>query len=238
MAEEYKETKVEKETKETKKLDDVKNTEENKKAIAELEEKKVESKPAIEKATKTKEKEAVVELEREYIIPLRKGFLNVPQYRRAKKAVRILKEFLAQHMRVENRDLRKIKLDMYLNNEIWFKGIKKPLSKVKVKAVKKDGIVYAELAELPEVVKFLKARADKLSAAAIATKVKTPKHPKEKTADDVDQEGVADKTEEKEDAKAGAEKAAKTEKAAVKTEKHTAKGSHAKKTMPVRKVLK
>ena len=47
-----------------------------------------------------------------------------------------------------------------------------------------------------------------------------------------------EKVEEKEDVKAGAELDAKVEKAMVKTQKHTAKGSHLKKSMPVRKALK
>ncbi|MDD2445137.1 MAG: 50S ribosomal protein L31e, partial [Candidatus Nanoarchaeia archaeon] len=108
---------------------------------------KKENKKSLNLPTKNKKeiKEEKIELERVYIVPLRKGFLKVPQYKRAKKAVKTLKEFLAKHMKVENRDLNKVKIDIYLNNEIWFKGIKKPLSKVKVKAKKINGIVYAEL---------------------------------------------------------------------------------------------
>ncbi|MCK5449368.1 50S ribosomal protein L31e [Candidatus Pacearchaeota archaeon] len=173
-----------------------------------------------------------VELEREYVVPLRKGSLKVPQYRRAKKAVKTLKEFLAKHMKIEDRDLRKVKVDIYLNNELWFKGIKKPVSKIKVKAVKKGGIVYAELAEVPEAVKFAKAWNEKRDTVADKEKVKAPKvAPAEKKTEE-------EKVEEKEDVKAGAEMDAKVEKAKVKTQKHTAQGSHLKKTMPVRKSLK
>jgi large subunit ribosomal protein L31e len=234
MAEE-KSTKVE-EKKETKKLDDVKNTEENKKVIAESEG-KVESKPAVKKSKAAPKGEIKIELEREYVIPLRREARKVPRYRRAKKAVKAMKEFLAKHMKVEGRDLKKVKIDIYLNNEVWFRGIKKPLHKVKVKAVKKGGIVYAELAELPKVVEFAKARFDKRAKAAEAG-VKAPRAaPKEEVADK-DGDGIEDKKEEAEDKKAGAEKAVKTEKAAVKTTKHTAKGAHLKKVAPVRKSLK
>ncbi len=247
MAEEIKETKVEKEVKETKKLDDVKNTEENKKAIAEAEGKtevkeekkeKIESKPAVAKKSKDAKKESVVELEREYIVPLKRGVLNVPHYRRAKKAVRVLKEFMVKHMGVRDRDLRKVKVDINLNNEIWFRGIKKPMNKIKVKAKKVDGIVYVELAEIPEVVGFKIAREARKKAEADAAKVKAPKKAKEEKAADADKDGVNDKVEEKEGVKAGAEADAKIEKSTAKTTQHTATGVHKKKTMPVRKALK
>ena len=245
--------KVEKEVNESKKLEDFKNSEENKKAIANDEGKVVEDKPVkevnaenksegknVEKLDKKADKksvkvEEVIELEREYVIPLKRSVLKAPQYRRAKKAIKTIREFLVKHMRVEERDLRKIKIDRYLNNEIWFRGIKKPANKIKVKAVKKGGIVYVELAEIPEAVKFVIARdKKKLAAVEDAKKGEAPKKENKKESND----GVADKVSESEDKKAGAEKEVKTQKAAMKTEKHTTKGAHAKKTMPVRKTLK
>jgi len=235
MADEVKETKIEKveEKKEVKKLDDVKDTEENKKVIAEAEGKKEESKPAVEKVSKKEKKgEAKIELEREYVVPLKKGVLNVPHYRRAKKAVRVLKEFMVKHMQVRDRDLRKVKVDINLNNEIWFRGIKKPMNKIKVKAKKIDGIVYVELAEIPQYVGYKIAREEKQKAAAASSKVKAPKKV------EVEEKTEEEKTEEKEDVKAGAEADAKFEKSTAKNVQHTAKGSHAKKTMPVRKALK
>ena len=249
MADEVKETKVEEkkeEVKETKKLDDVKDTPENKKAIAEAEgkvevkeEKKKESKPAVAKSPKSEKKvEAKVELEREYVVPLKKGVLNVPHYRRAKKAVRVLKEFMVKHMGVRDRDLRKVKVDINLNNEIWFRGIKKPMNKIKVKAKKIDGIVYVELAEIPAYVGFKIAREARKKAESEKANVKAPKKAEKKVEEDADKDGVADKTEEKEDVKAGGEMDAKTEKSMAKNVQHTATGVHAKKTMPVRKSLK
>lgn len=231
--------------KEPKKLEDFKDSEENREAVSdsegkvEVEKIKEESKPAVEKKSKSKkvDKKEVVELEREYIVPLKRGVLNVPHYRRAKKAVRVLKEFMVQHMKVRDRDLNKVKIDMYLNNELWFRGIKKPANKIKVKAKKIDGIVYVELAEIPEAVGYKMAWAEKRKAQNVASKTKAPKQEKVEE-EDKDKDGVNDKVEEKEDAKAGAEKAAKVQKTEVKTQKHTAQGKHAQKTMPVRKVLK
>ncbi len=231
MAEEVK-AKVEKEVK---KLDDVKDSPENKAAIAKdegkvVETKKEDSKPAVAKPKKEKKGEVKVELEREYIVPLKRGVLNVPHYRRAKKAVRVLKEFMVRHMGVRDRDLRKVKVDINLNNEIWFRGIKKPMNKIKVKAKKIDGIVYVELAEIPAVVGYKIAREAKRAAA-----VKDVKKPK---AAPVEEKSEEEKKEEKEDVKAGAEMDAKDSKIKAKAVQHTAKGAHAQKTMPVRKALK
>lgn len=118
------------------------------------------------------EKQPAVILEREYIVPLRKGWLKVPKYKRGAKAVKTLKGFIAQHMKVYDRDLRKIKLDIILNNEIRFKGMKKPPARIKVKAKKfDDGIVRVELVELPPKLKFAKLRGEK-KKSKIEEKVK------------------------------------------------------------------
>lgn len=178
------------------------------------------SKPAVEKVNK-KEKEEKVELEREYVIPLRKEFLKAPKYRRAKKAVKTVKEFLAKHMKVENRDLNKVKVNIHLNNEIWFRGIKKPANKIKVKAIKKGGIVYAELAEVPEMISYKISR--EIKRAAKVKKVKMPKHPEKK------EESTEEKKDEIEKEKASIESGLKEQKEEAKAEKHTtkAKGSKA-----------
>jgi ribosomal protein L31E len=162
------------ETKNTTKEENNKKEETNIEGTTKEETKKEEKKtstPAVQKNTKKKEEqETKPELTREYVVPLRKGFLKVPQYKRAKKAVKTLKEFIARHMRVENRDLRKIKIDLHLNNEIWFRGIKKPANKIKVKATKKNGIVTATLAEEPDIIKFHKKRIEKRNNKATQTK--------------------------------------------------------------------
>ncbi|MFA5061116.1 MAG: 50S ribosomal protein L31e [Candidatus Pacearchaeota archaeon] len=177
---------------------------------------KKESKPAVKKDTK-KVKEEKIELEREYVIPLRKSVLKAQRYRRAKKAIKVIKEFLAKHMKVENRDLKKVKIDLYLNNEVWFRGIKKPANKIKVKAVKKGGIVYAELAEIPKAVKFVIEKDKRKSEKAQKAKVKMPKHPeKEKEKE----EGEEDKTEKE---KATVEAGLEMQKQEAKALKHTSK---------------
>lgn len=80
-------------------------------------------------------------LERTYVIPLRKEWLKVPLYKRSKKAVTALKQFLAKHMKSEE-----VKIGKNLNEFIWRHGIKNPPHKVKVIVTKgDDNIVLAEL---------------------------------------------------------------------------------------------
>jgi large subunit ribosomal protein L31e len=197
-----------------------KENEENKneetKKKSEIKEEKKESKPAVKKDSK-KVKEEKVELEREYIIPLKKSILKVPRYKRAKKAVRTIREFLAKHMKVENRDIKKIKIDLYLNNELWFRGIKKPGNKIKVKAIKKSGIVYAELAEIPEHVKFVIARDKRKKEKSEKMKVKMPKH------EEKEKESEEKKIDEAEKEKASIESGLAMQKKVAKELKHTAK---------------
>lgn len=100
-----------------------------------------------------------VVIEREYIVPLRAEWLKVPTYKRATKAVKALKQFMLQHMKVYDGDMRKIKIDIYLNNELRFRGIAKPPSRIKVKAIKyDDGIVEVKLVNLPKHIEFEIAR--------------------------------------------------------------------------------
>lgn len=100
-------------------------------------------------------------LERIYTIPLRKSFHGKPYYKRARKAAITVKEFIAKHMKVPGRDLDKVKLDVYLNNEIWARGKSNPPAKIKVKAFKDGDIVYVTFAEMPEFVKFAKSKAER-----------------------------------------------------------------------------
>ncbi len=200
------------------------------------------SKPAVEKKSSKglEVKKDIVELEREYVIPLRKDILKVAYYRRAKKAIWSIRKFLAKHMRVEDRDTRKIKIDKYLNNEMWFRGIANPWHKIKVKAKKIGGIVYVELADIPEKVKFDMARDQKRKLADDKLNVKTPKHVKE---NDHIEEGEKTKTEEqktdvKEKEKSSVEAGLARQEASAKKTKHTETGVHEKKVTPRRQVLK
>ena len=150
-------------------------------------------------------------LEREYVIPLRREFLKMPQYRRGGRAIKTIKKFIAKHMKVPERDTDKVKLDIYLNNEVLFRGRKNPPSKIKVKAVKEGEIVKVSLAETPEHVKFLKLKHSKMHKKA--EKV-APKEEKAETKTE------AEKEDEKEKEKAVAEQNIKQAEQQAKAQKH------------------
>jgi len=87
------------------------------------------------------EKGSEVELERQYTIPLRIVF-GVPRWRRAARAMRFVRAFIARHMKAEE-----VKIDPKVSEYVWSRGAKKPPRKVKVKAIKyRDGLVRVELA--------------------------------------------------------------------------------------------
>jgi len=92
--------------------------------------------------------------EREYNVPLRQEWLKVASYKRAKKAVTALRQFLVKHMKAD--DVGNIHIGAFLNKEIWKHGIKNPPHHVKIKTRKfGDGTVVAELSgkALPDIEK-------------------------------------------------------------------------------------
>ncbi len=99
-----------------------------------------------------------VKVEREYVIPLRREWTKVPSYKRTAKSITAIKEFIAKHMKVHNRDVDNVKIDSYLNNEVWFRGGSTPPSRVTVKAVKEGDIVRVTFVTDPERVKFARER--------------------------------------------------------------------------------
>ena len=173
------------------------------------------------------------ENEREYVIPLREKIRVVPRYKKTNKAIKTVKEFLVRHMKVRDRDLNKIKLDTYLNEFLWGRGIRNPPHKVRVKAVKQGEIVRVELVDFPKKLAAKKAREEKLEKSAKEiVKKKKEKEKKEEKPEDKEvseksepKEAEEKKKEEKEKKAAVVEAGKEMEKAAAKQMKHTAKGS-------------
>lgn len=164
------------------------------------------------------------QLEREYVIPLRRHWLRVPQYERTGKAVKAIKLFIAKHMKVPDRDTEKVKLDVYFNNEIWFKGRASPPAKIKVKAVKEGDIVKVSFPETPEHVKFLKAKHERLFRKLEKTGEKPPETKAEEQKQEVKEEKTEEqKIEEKEKEKAVAEQGMKQAEQQAKSKKHLTK---------------
>ena len=170
---------------------------------------------------KKKKIEPKIILEREYIVPLRKEWLKVPTYKRASKAVKALKQFIARHMKIYDRDLRKIKIEQILNNEIRFRGMRKPPARIKVKAKKYDNdIVRVELVDIPTHVKFAKLREEK-AKSDIKKKVKAPEEIKEEPKPEEPKPEESEETKEKKEA--SKEESLAQAKMQAKEQRHTSK---------------
>lgn len=87
-------------------------------------------------------------MERVYTINIYKEWKKVPIWKRTKKSIKAIKEFLARHMKTKPEN---IKIDIWLNMEIWKNSIKNPPRKIKIRAIKDEkGIVKVELFEKPK----------------------------------------------------------------------------------------
>lgn len=163
----------------------------------------------------TKSKDLVGE--RVYVIPIREKIRHVPRYKKTPKAIKVIKEFVARHMKVYDRDLDKIKLDKFVNEEIWKRGIKNPIHKIKVKVFRDGENVIVELFELGKKFSSKKARLDKRDKkASEGVKAKKKEEAPEKE-EDKNKDGVEDKKEEKEKIASSIEATEKLEKAAAKS---------------------
>ena len=89
-----------------------------------------------EKEEEAEEKIEFVE-ERVYMVPLREAW-RTPRPYRAPRAIRILREFISRHMKVED-----VRLSQELNSFIWSRGIEKPPRRVRVRVGKdKDNVAW------------------------------------------------------------------------------------------------
>ena len=91
------------------------------------------------------EKESEKEIERIYVIPLRKAKIGRSSLA-ASRAVKQVRSYLTKHMKVDSED---VWIDDSLNRELWSQGKYKISSKIRVRAVKfEDGVVEATVPEL------------------------------------------------------------------------------------------
>ncbi len=82
--------------------------------------------------------------EKIFTIPLRKAFLKVAKFKRAKKSVSAVRVFIQRHMKVEE-----ALVGVHLNNYLWSRGGSNPPTRVKVKAVLEEKHALVELPEFP-----------------------------------------------------------------------------------------
>ncbi len=200
-------------------------------------------------------------IEREYTIPLRARVKKAVRYKKTPKAIKTVKEFLVKHMQIRDRDLNKIKLDRFVNEFLWARGIKNPPHQIKIKAIREKGIVSVSLVDYPTKLKFKKAREEKQEKEGLASvkdkrtmmqKMKdsgtakpkednlkvTSKKETQKTEDkDKDKDGVADKKEIKEKQKSVAEAGQELQAKAAKQMKQSKGGKTKEPKRPVRQAL-
>ena len=80
-------------------------------------------------------------LTRVYTVPLGVAF-EAPPYRRAKVAVRIIKDFTTRHMKADE-----VKIKEDVNKQIWARGMKHPPRRIRLEMERdEDGIVTVSLA--------------------------------------------------------------------------------------------
>lgn len=93
------------------------------------------------------EKETEKEIERIYVIPLRKAKIGRASLA-APRAVKQVRIYLTKHMKVNSDN---VWIDDSLNRELWSRGKFKTPSKIRVRAVKfEDGVVEVTVPELGE----------------------------------------------------------------------------------------
>jgi len=166
-------------------------------------------------------------LERTYVVPIKRGLRHTPDYKKARKAVKIVLQFMAKHMRVENRDVKLIKMDKLVNHELWRRGIANPPNKIKLKAKKdSEGIVTVELFEIPKILHF-KMDKEKRSRGP---SVKTKKQPEEKTEQTAEEKKVVEEKKAS-TVEAGLQRQAQE----AKSQKHQVGGSPMKRQTPVQR---
>lgn len=152
----------------------------------------------------------MAKLERTYNIPLRREVHKSPKYKRAKKAVSVIKIFLERHMKSAD-----IKIGEQLNKILWERGIKNPPHHVKVTAIREeDGLVKVELfgKEYEVKKKQVKVEKTKMQEALEKAGIKKDKsEAKEEKKEEKPKEEVKPKEEKKEEAKSEPKEEAKPE---------------------------
>jgi large subunit ribosomal protein L31e len=79
-------------------------------------------------------------VDRVHTVPLQKAY-EAPPYRRAKVAIRLIREFAKRHMKATE-----VKISEEVNLAIWSRGIRNPPRRIKLQMKRdEDGIVEVKL---------------------------------------------------------------------------------------------
>ena len=80
-------------------------------------------------------------LERIYMVPLAAAF-EYKRTNRVPRAVKVLRQFISRHMKTE---IDSVLLSNALNSRLWERSIQKPPRRVKVRAIRKEGVTRVYL---------------------------------------------------------------------------------------------
>jgi ribosomal protein L31E len=147
-----------------------------------------------------------------YTIPLRKEFLKVPKYKRAKKATKAIKKYLMRHLKIRDKNEKKIKLDSIINEALWCRGIKNPPQKITVKVKKQDDNFIVTFLSLPKKFKEEEKRLKKKQKKIEAIKATKEKEKEKKRKAEEAKKAEEKKEEEKKEKKSEEEKKKEQEK--------------------------
>ena len=86
-----------------------------------------------------------MDIERIYTVPLR-DLKGIQRPKRAPRAIAVIKRFVAKHMKSTEKD---VWIDTHVNERLWERGIERPPSRIKIKAVKFEDQNIVEVS-LPE----------------------------------------------------------------------------------------
>ncbi|MDG6914245.1 MAG: 60S ribosomal protein L31 [Nitrososphaerota archaeon] len=90
--------------------------------------------------------ERMDELTRTYVVPLGVVY-EAPPYRRAKKAVAVIRDFATRHMKA-----RQVSIGTEVNELLWARGIKHPPRRITLEMERdEDGVVTVSLPESEQV---------------------------------------------------------------------------------------
>lgn len=73
--------------------------------------------------------------ESELIVPLRKAW-NITRFKRAPRAMQIIKDHVIQHLKVTENET--VYIDNSVNEYIWSRGIENPPRKVRLQVIRHD----------------------------------------------------------------------------------------------------
>jgi len=93
--------------------------------------------PENDQKVEPKEEEVKI---RELTINIRDKVLRAPLNRRAKKAIKSLRETIGRIIKG-----KEVKISARLNEFVWSRGIKKPPTKISVKIIEKENEAYVDI---------------------------------------------------------------------------------------------